>query len=192
MMRRAGEIRHMKRDLLGGYSAVVLILLVLFSSTACGRSIIKGKVVDLETGKPIEKAARFIDWWKTKGIPGLSHSVNVETAETLSNAEGVFEIPVYSTMSNEYTMAVYKSGYVCWSSKRIFPSNEKRKDSSLEDGMTIKLEPFTEKYSREKHADFTTTAAGSSTGVFSEATKPERQLQYDLIRKKSKKREGSK
>jgi hypothetical protein len=182
----------MRRELLWGYFAVILALLVLYTSTACARSVIKGKVVDLETGKPIESAAVYIEWWKTKGLPGLSHSVNVETGETLSNAEGGFEIPTYSTMFNEYAMAVYKSGYVCWSSQRIFPSNEKRKEFSLEDGMVIKLERFTDKYSREKHADFTTWAAGSSTGVFSEATKAERQLQYDLIRKKSKKQEGSK
>jgi hypothetical protein len=183
----------MRRTLLVNYIlALSALLLMTTATTACARSIIKGKVVDLDTGKPIEKAAVYIDWWKVKGIPGLWHSEDVESEETLTDDQGAFEIPVYSTLVNEFTMAVYKMGYVCWSSERTFPSYEKRSDFSLRDGMTIKLEPFRDKYSREKHADFATWASGSSTGVFSEATKPERQLQYDLIRKKAKEKEGSK
>ncbi len=59
--------------------ALCVLLLTATSTTACARSIIKGKVVDRDTGKPIDKAAIFIHWWKVKGIPGLSHSVDVET-----------------------------------------------------------------------------------------------------------------
>ena len=168
-----------------------LVLMAPFT-TACARSIVKGRVVDLDTGKAIEKAAIYIHWWKVKGIPGLWHSEDVESAETVTDDQGGFEIPEYSTLSNEFTMAVYKMGYVCWSSEAIFPSYEKRKDFSLRDGMIIKLEQFSDKYSREKHADFVDAAATWSRGVFLEATKPERQLLYDLIRNKTKEQEGLK
>lgn len=171
---------------------LALSVLLLTATTACARSIIKGKVVDLDTGKPIVKAAVYIDWWKVKGIPGLWHSEDVESAETLTDDQGLFEIPEYSTMVNEFRMAVYKVGYVCWSSERVFPTYEERKGFSLSDGMVIKLEPFRDKYSREKHADFAIRAAISSTGLFFEATKPERQIQYDLIRKRKQEKEGSK
>lgn len=172
--------------------ALCVLLLTAMATTACARSIIKGRVVDLDTGKAIDKAAIFIHWWKVKGIPGLSHSVDVERSETITDEQGVFEIPEYSTLVNEFKMAVYKMGYVCWSSEWIFPSYEKRKGFNLEDGMLIKLEQFSDKYSREKHADFVDAAAIWSRGVFLEATKPERQLLHNSIRRKAKEQEGSK
>jgi hypothetical protein len=183
----------MKRALILNYVlALCALLLITTATTAFARSNIKGKVVDLDTGKPIEKAAIFIHWWKVKGMPGLWHSEDVERSETVTNDQGDFETPEYSTLVNEFRMAVYKMGYVCWSSESIFPSYEKRTDFSLRDGIIIKLEQFSDKYSRKKHADFVDAAAIWSTGVFLEATKPERQLLYDVIRKKAKEQEGSK
>lgn len=183
-MRRAASVSYI--------ITICVLLLMSTSNTACGRSIIKGKVVDQDTGKPIEKAAIYIHWWKEKGMPGLSHSANIETAETVTDDKGAFEIPKYSTLVNEFRMAVYKKGYVCWSSQWMFPSYEKRKEFSLRDGVVIQLEQFTDKHSREKHADFTIRAAIWSTGVFSEAIEQERELQHDHIQKKSNEREESK
>ena len=77
---------------------------------------------------------------------------------------------------NEFRMAVYKTGYVCWSSQWIFPSYVKqRKDFNLEDGMRDSdLSDSRGNIRREKHAWFAVKAAIWSTGVFFEATKPGR------------------
>ena len=107
------------------FSLVIMCFLTISLTPAFGRSMITGKVVDAVSGEPIEGAAVYIHWSKTKGPPGLTSSVRVETAEALSDIEGNFKVPKYSTWLKNYTMAVYKKGYVCWSNKKIFPSSFK-------------------------------------------------------------------
>jgi len=161
------------------------------STSACGRWMIKGQVVDAETNNPIENAAVHIEWLKSGSGPiGLAGSVTVEVDEDLSDAEGLFEVPSYSTLFKWYHMAVYKKGYVCWSSDDIFPTYEKRKGFSLEDGMVIKLERFKEEFDKEKHADFTVF---SKTGIshhhiFDNAIKSETELRREIIRSKKGRR----
>ncbi|MDJ0820091.1 MAG: hypothetical protein QNJ58_28065 [Desulfobacterales bacterium] len=124
------------------------------STSACGiRSTIQGQVVDAETGKPVEGAAMAIKWYEYKLVPPYASGYNqIETAEDLSDAEGFFQLPKY-TFKHHY-MGVYKTGYVCWNSEKIFHSDrlfyetrfEKRKDHKLNNGMVVKLAPFKETY----------------------------------------------
>jgi len=171
------------------YAPVLISILLIFTTSACGRWMIKGQVVDAETGKSIEEAAVFIHWSKMgSGSPGLAGSVHVEVAEDLTDAEGFFKIPKYSTMFKDYDIAVYKKGYVCWSSRKIFPTFEERKYFDLKDGMVIKLEKFKEEYSKVRHAYFTTISATWSRGVFREAIKEEEKLRRKATKKKRKRR----
>lgn len=167
---------------------VLICILLTLSTSACGaRWMIRGTVLDAETGKPIEKAAVHISWWKSgSGPPGLAGDVQVEVAEDLSGSEGLFEVPKYSTLLKEYGMAIYKKGYVCWSSEKIFPTWEERKDFKLKDGMVIKLERFKEEYSREDHARFTVFSKSGigGPGLFYDAIKSERELSYEEAQKK--------
>jgi len=164
---------------------LLFFLLFMFSVPAFGRSMVTGQVVDAETGKPIENAAVYICWTKPgAGPPGLAGEDIVEVAETLTDSEGSFKIPKYSTFLKQYEFTVYKNGYVCWNSRDIFPTYQKRKDFRIKDGMVIKLEHFKEEYSKEKHAIFTTTSSISSEGVFSEAIKPEREIEKEFWRRK--------
>lgn len=129
-------------------------------------------------------AAVYIQWSKTgPGPPGLAGTVIVEVAETLTDSEGYFNIPKYSTLFKSYRMAVYKKGYVCWNNKKIFPTYEKRKAFKLKNGTVVRLERFKKEYSKEKHAYFTTTWSVGSKGLFYDAIKPERELERKIIRK---------
>jgi len=173
-------------------SLLILICISLtLTTSACGaRWIIKGRVVDAETEKPIEKAAVHISWWKSgSGPPGLAGDVQVEVAEDLTDAEGLFEVPKYSTLLKWYDMAVYKKGYVCWSSEKIFPTWEEKKNFKLRDGMMIKLERFKEEYSREDHARFTVFMSinKKSPGLFDSAIKSEDELFGNIFRRKRRK-----
>lgn len=158
-----------------------MLIFVLAPFPTFARSMISGQVVDAETGEPIENAAFYINWWKVTGIPGLTSSHDVETDEGYTDAEGYFKIPKYSTYFKECRMAVYKKGYVCWRSDKIFPTWEDRKDFKLKNKMIIKLEKFKEEYSKKDHARFTNsaeTAAGPS-GVFNDATRHEREIERE-------------
>ena len=176
----------MKRTFLLSYLVtIVLFFLMGTSATGCARIIITGKVVDLETRKPIERAAVFIEWMQSKGMPGLSYSSKIESFETLSDSEGSFEVPVYSIRANGFKLIVYKKGYVCWSSERVFPSLEKTTDFLLKDGMLIKLEPFKAEYSPQEHAVFVMQSSVGSKGYFFEAIENERRIERDYIRTRS-------
>ena len=170
-------------------SLILLILVTMFlmpTTSAVARSVVSGKVVDAETQEPIVGAAIYISWWKLVGLPGLAYSVEVEVAECLSDGDGSFEIPRYSTLFKDYQMAVYKMGYVCWSNDDIFPTYEKREDFRLKNGMVIKLEHFKNEYSKERHADFTICSSTNrkGPGLFDDAIKSERDLLKEMAKKR--------
>ena len=170
-------------------SLILLIFLCIFLmpiTSAVARSMVSGKVVDAETKGPIVGAAIYISWWKPAGLPGLAYSVDVEVAECLSDANGSFEIPIYSTLFKDYQMAVYKKGYVCWSNEDIFPTFERREDFRLKNGMVIKMEHFKKDYSKERHAYFTTGSATNrkGTGLFDDAIQSERDLLREMVKKR--------
>jgi hypothetical protein len=172
----------------------IITLLVLFFmySITFARSMISGQVVDAETGKPIENAAFYIHWWKVTGPPGLTSGVDVETAEGLTDSNGNFNVPKHSTFFKEFQMAIYKKGHVCWSSEKIFPKWEDRKDFKLKNKMVINLEKFKEGYSIEDHARFTIFAAISCKSEFDVAIEQERKIKYLAIQKEKKESEGKK
>jgi len=173
------------------FSLVLISILLVLSTSACAMRMIQGRVVDAVTGKSIENAAVHIAWFKSgSGPPGLAGSVQVEVAEDLSNTGGLFNIPKHSTIFKDFHMAVYKKGYVCWSSDDIFPSYEKRKNFRLKNGMVIKLERFKEKYSKERHAYFTifSKVGISHYRIFDNAIKSEIELRRKIIRKEKSRR----
>jgi hypothetical protein len=53
--------------------------------------MVKGQVVDAETGKPVEGAVVAVKWYKYKfGPPLASGYEKIETAEDLSDGNGFF------------------------------------------------------------------------------------------------------
>lgn len=156
--------------------------------------MVKGQVVDAETGKTIEGAAVAIKWYEYKfGPPYASGYNKIEVAEDLSDAEGYFQLPKY-TFKRHY-MGVYKTGYICWNSERIFHPDrifyktrfEKRKDHKFKNGIVVKLAPFKDTYPRDKHARFTVDTSieisTSTIGIFGESIKFERELYRKFIRR---------
>jgi hypothetical protein len=82
-------------------------------------------------------------------------------------------------------MTVYKKGYVCWSDDKIFPTYEERKGFRLRNGMVIKLERFKEEYSKEAHANFTTSSSVHriGLGLFDSAIKSEIEIEREFLRR---------
>jgi len=117
----------------------------------------------------------------------------------LSDDEGFFQIPKYLyLLLGEYDMGVYKKGYVCWYSRTVFlPYNKpeyedryrERKWFRPRNGMVIRLEPFTEIYSRDRHADFAVSvrnycrARYGSDGLFFQAIRSEHELYLKSLRR---------
>jgi len=171
-------------------TCLVILICTLLALTiqGCGKRTLTGRIVDAESGKPIEGAAVLIQWTKPGNVPGLSGNREIDADEDISNAEGYFKIPGYSTLLAQFRIVAYKKGYVCWSSEKIFPSYERRKDFSLRNGMVIRLEPFKESYSREEHAEFTLSFTPficySPLHLFKDTIKPEKQISDETARRK--------
>jgi hypothetical protein len=170
-----------------GITVVLVALAVMILPVSCLaiRTMIQGQVVDADTGQPIENAAILIDWSRIPMIPGLVSSIDVEHAETVSDAKGYFTVPNHHGFIYEYYLTIYRKGYVCWSNRAIFPRGI-RKGFKLKDGVIIRLEPFKSEYSRLDHAHFTLgNSVGSKyPGLFNEAVKEEEQIEteYDQQR----------
>jgi hypothetical protein len=155
--------------------------------------MISGQVVDAETGRPIEGAAIYILWTKQElWPPGLAEEVRFEQAETLTDSEGRFKVPKYYSPFKKGKITVYKNGYVCWNSWKIFPDWRERKGFKLKNKMKIGLERFKEEYSKEAHAHFTTLLSIGCKKEFRKAINMEEEINRYYIRKKKNESEEKK
>ena len=131
------------------------------------RFVVKGRVVEANTGKPIEGVSIAIRWTGHHFSAFYSSgSYEIEKARTTSDKEGYFKIPKYFLKSSY--MGVYKKGYVCWNNEDIFLKDGlviKRKGFRVKNGMTIQLEPMTSRYPRFEHASFIEAVSGSTGGL---------------------------
>ena len=169
-------------------------LALIISLVACSpKCVIKARVMDAETHRPIKGAAVAIRWLEDSSTNPSAQPKTLDAVQALSDEQGVFQIPDYP--GKKYILGVYKSGYICWSSRVIFLMNpdrsgtekyQRRNRYQIEDGMQIELMPI-DKESKLLHAGFTVMVAGESTdnhhGPFRQAIEPEFQLWREGLRK---------
>ena len=130
-----------------------LAVMMSFLSTGCYGEI-TGTVVDAETGKPIEGAVILVEWTKTKGL-GLTHTESYKVVEVLTDKEGKATISgTFSPFVDYPDVAVYKKGYVAWSSRIIFPDHINRTDFKWKNNYVFRLEHFKPEYSYIDHSSF--------------------------------------
>lgn len=133
--------------------AVGIFLLVSGSISGCSAAI-RGKVVDAETGEPVEGAVVLAEWTVTKGF-GLTYTESYKILETVTDNEGKFRFSrVYNPFAGGPTVVIYKKGYVAWRNDYIFPGWKKREHFRFKRGLIITLELFQEGYSQEEHLQF--------------------------------------
>lgn len=142
---------------------ILLLLIVLLLTTGCYGPL-KGKVVDAETGAPIEGAVAMAEWTRTKGF-GNTYTVSAKVSEAVSDKEGNFELGgCYSPFVNKPDLTIYKKGYVAWNNEYIFPDWKKRVEFEWKSGHVFKMERFREDYSYNSHRRFITSAINSTIG----------------------------
>lgn len=102
-----------KKRLVRGF----LILLMIFILNACAHwdGPYRGKIVELETGKPIEGAVVAADWV----IEPFVHTERIcDAKETITNENGEFELPKGWCWSHPFAslgkpnVVVFKPGYL--------------------------------------------------------------------------------
>jgi hypothetical protein len=174
---------------------VVLLLPILLS---CGLNYsIDGKVVDADTGQPIEGAVVAVNWQRTQlGIPGLPvPREKYGTFESVTDATGAFTLPKF--LIGHHYMAAYKKGYICWSSETIFKPEGKdwkemfapRHGHRVKNGMVLELAIETADFPEEKHAQFVQrvgTRLSSPKPMFNKSTQEVYELYMNDIKNRMK------
>ncbi|MBI4825846.1 MAG: carboxypeptidase regulatory-like domain-containing protein [Nitrospirae bacterium] len=145
----------------------LVLMMVIFMATGCSAEpkIITGTVVDAETGSPIEGAVVLVEWTKAEGVPGLASTKSDKVVEVITDKDGQFTVEdVKKLLIGQPDVAVYKKGYVTWSSRWVFPDRQNRTDFKWRSGNIYKLDKFKDTYSYVDHQGFTMSAVNSTIG----------------------------
>jgi hypothetical protein len=105
---------------------IITASLCLFAAVTCNASWLvfhkpefKGKIVDIETNEPIEGAVVVAIYRIHALAVGDSVDMDVDARETLTDKNGKFTIPSYTTFINPLSTSlpvnftIFKPGYVC-------------------------------------------------------------------------------
>ncbi len=113
------------------------------------------KVVDAETGEPIEGAVVMAEWTNTKGMPGLSYTVSYKVEEVITDSEGVARLKgIPKGAASLDVVAVYKKGYVLWSDHNVFAGSRQLTVFEWKDNYVFEMARFKPEYSYDKHKSF--------------------------------------
>lgn len=162
---------------------VALVLVVAFGSSGRAETM-RGRVVDAESGKPIEGAVVLGVWTKVAGLPGLQHHELLGVHEVATDSDGRFELPRLRSLDMDEdgeAITVYKFGYVAWSNRFTFPPIARRKDRRVPP--EVRLQRFPPSLSHRRHLSFIEDSNLSGSGYeydsiqkFRQALEPEIEL----------------
>lgn len=170
--------------------AIYLVHYFLF-----GYHFISGRVVDEETGKPIEGAIVLGVWTYEIGF-GLTHWAVYKNEDSLTDKNGRFFIwGVLNPFINQWlvdkaSLTAYKRGYVAWNNKVTWNDGQ-RKDFRWKNGLVMKMEKWKKEYTFNEHEEFISKfTSGAKTQRFADAMDWERLEQVkenDLINERRRK-----
>jgi len=158
---------------------LLLVLTILSFITGC-YSPLKGKIVDAETGKPIEGAVAMAEWTRTKGF-GNTYTVSAKVSEAVSDKEGNFELDgCYSLFVDKPSLTIYKNGYVAWNSEYIFPDWKKRDGFEWKSELVTRMEKFAISYSYTDHQIFIYSSIMDNLGLDDKKIFISRYYEYEI------------
>lgn len=137
---------------------IAVLLVVLSTAVSCGSPPYTARVVDAETGEPVEGAVYLAVWWKeVSGKKAWFEGTSIEMAkfvEGYTDEKGSIQVPRFwlkYPFARERTLTVYKPGYVMWNQEYIFPDSRKRKDFNSRN-REIKMQKWKSEYLYHHHS----------------------------------------
>ena len=152
-----------RKILLGALAAAAaLALLFLFWDHDAPYT---ARVVDAESGKPVEGAIYLAVWWKNSAFkekPWWEGPATVmeRFVEGRTGPDGIINVPGFwrrRIAFNPNTLTVYKPGYVLWFQEKIFPTYANRTDFGREHRV-VKLQRWMDTMLYGAHSRFLITA----------------------------------
>jgi len=141
---------------------LLIFIILLAPTTGClyHKPAFAGKVIDAETKEPIEGAVAVVAYHKAAmglGAGQISSIINVR--ETLTNSDGLFQIPSYTTLifpftwQTDATFIIYKRGYGAFPGQQKYPPPLSLSDNEIYFsegiGAEREFEAFTSAWKRE-------------------------------------------
>jgi len=123
-----------------GFLIMCFFMVYLIFTSGCGfiawrDGPYKGKVIDAETGKPLEGVVVLGVWYKELPSPGGTVGSYFDAQETVTNKNGDFEVKglglqIFSTVSGMHVL-IFKAGYEYigsgpWESFKLAPIFKKK------------------------------------------------------------------
>ena len=166
--------------------AAALALAIVVYHFTLGNHGVSGRVVDAETGQPIEGAVALCVWIEPRWGVEITHHV-VAVSESVSDKDGRIRAGgTWRMFLDPPELTIYKRGYVAWNNQEVFvPLSEykknpdlftfKRTDFSWKSGFVAKMEKWKDGYSFNEHEAFVANnTAGARTKTFAAAMDWER------------------
>ena len=138
----------------------MILLLVPASGCLYHKPAFTGKVIDAETKEPLEGAIAVVAYHKSAmglGAGQISSIINIR--ETLTNKDGLFQIPSYTTIifpftwQTNATFIIYKRGYGVFPRQQKYPPPLSLPDDEIffseSIGAEREFEVFTSDWKRE-------------------------------------------
>ena len=141
--------------------ATGLLILTLFACYWGLEQPFTARVVDAETGEPVEGAVYLAAWYSTTWLEkawfeGPSTKMS-HFREGFTDANGEIHVPGFwfkvPFIGRDRNLTVYKPGYAMWNQDYIFPSVKKRKNFRFFD-RAAELEKWQEGFSYGNHNRF--------------------------------------
>ncbi len=112
------------------------------------------KVVDAETGEPIEGAVVMVEWTNKRGL-GLTYTKTYKVEEVATDSEGIAKLEgIPPGKASLYIVAVYRKGYVLWSNHNVFAGSRMLTNFEWKDNYVFEMARFKPEYSYVKHSSF--------------------------------------
>ncbi len=127
----------------------ILAVLLISILGGCSMLPMTGKVLDAETGQPVEGAVVHAEWTVTKGcVPSLTFTEFYKASEAITNKSGSFFLPGALNPLTDLRpkVVIYKKGYIAWREYATFPdyNHERAKNFNWRLRNTFRLERFVE------------------------------------------------
>lgn len=78
---------------------VLVVAFILFSTLSMAAGPWKGRIIDIETKEPLENAVVLAVWQRAYRTPAGDNTYFYEAKEVLTDKEGRFEIPAYTSIN---------------------------------------------------------------------------------------------
>ncbi|MDH3347756.1 MAG: hypothetical protein OEM02_06615 [Desulfobulbaceae bacterium] len=147
-------------------SPSIILIFFLFFTSGCARPGITIRILDRQTGQPIEDAAVLAWWNQTDYLGGVPCKHSCYIVEGRTDSSGMYSIIANEENRNRFPrVKIYKPNYVGWSDRWTYVGATRNVNTigdqiqnynTVSSDRDIYLEPWRNEYDQDDHLFFLT------------------------------------